>query len=209
MIRLVFILIVIMFATIVNTFAVQPQRTTVEGILIESGTSHKDMLPILSFIAGRQQGYFQRKGIFSRIYGQYRGNYILIMLESNGKIKSIEDAEGIGQDTVFQVISTYPSSEGRIEIIPFVESDPWERLTIEFNNGKIIETKLSFGLREKMKNLKNINNNERLTKIFLKNGGTIEGTITMEDETKIWLDFLDGKGKTIINKDEIIKISKQ
>lgn len=140
--------VIVLFALVtfplltINAFAISPQKTTVEGILLETGTSHKNIMPFLTFIAGRQQEYFERRGYFKRIYGQYRGDYILIIINSAGKIKkNLDELEDIANDTVKQLIEVYPSTEGRVEVVGS-EYEPWYSFTIEFRNGRITKKKL-------------------------------------------------------------------
>jgi len=135
---LLFIFITIFYF---NVFAVSPQKRYFDDLLVESGTSTKDIMPLLTKIAEQQQIYFKHKGYFRRIYGQYRGNRILIKIYSNGKVNSAEELEVVVDQILHNIITRYPSSEGRLEVIPF-SSDPWDLMVVEFKNGKVVSKKM-------------------------------------------------------------------
>jgi len=108
-IKIIFLLFIFLVIG-VDVFAIPPQKKIFEGLLVESGTSTQDIMPLLANIAGRQQGYFKRNGYFKRIYGQYRGDYILIIVDSNGKIDTAEELEEIAKQIVSNVMGAYPLS---------------------------------------------------------------------------------------------------
>lgn len=122
-------------------FAFPPQEKVYDGLLVKAGTSTLNIMPLLANIAGRQQVHFKRKGYFTELYGQHRGNYILIEIRSAGKIKDLHELKSISKQITHNVTTAYPSSKGRIEF-KRASSDFWDTMIISFDNGKIIDQKI-------------------------------------------------------------------
>ncbi len=146
------ILIVIFCLTATSrAFAVLPQKKTVGNTLIEAGTSTKDTMPLLVNIAEMQGEYLEY------IYGQYRDDYVIIKMKSNGKSKSIEEIEKIVDRIGNNVLTFFPSCEGWLELFRY-QTDPWDSIKLEFKDGKIINkiispSKVEINERIKMQSL--------------------------------------------------------
>lgn len=162
-------LLVLLFLMIIfcsNVFAVSPQKKVFDGLSVETGTSTKNIMTLLTNIAGEQQVYFKRKGYFKRIYGQYRYGYIIITVYSSGKIRDdLEELETIGKQISHNVMTEYPSAEGKVRIAGD-DSEPWQSFTIEFKNGRAV-SKRFFPNKEEINRIIKLRKKESVDKFEL------------------------------------------
>ncbi|MFC1621418.1 hypothetical protein ACFL2G_03840 [Candidatus Omnitrophota bacterium] len=133
--KIVILLVIFSFCISSFAFAVSPQKKVFGNTIVETGTSTENIMPLLANIAGRQGAYFER------IYGQHRAGYILILLNSNGKIDSVEKLYKITDMVFNNVTGFYSSSEGKIEFVPS-QQDFWDSVVLEFKDGKFTNKKI-------------------------------------------------------------------
>jgi len=131
-------LLIYFFCLAVSTvaFAVPPLKEMCGGLLVESGSSTQNIMPLLTKIARSREAHFKR------IYGHHRGDYILVNMYSAGKIESVAELDAIADQVVHSVMAACPLSEGRLEIIRS-PLDFWDLMIISFKNGKVISRELS------------------------------------------------------------------
>lgn len=142
-----------------NAIAMPPQQKTFGECLVEAGTSTEDILPLLANIAGQHNNYLEH------IYGQYRLDYIIIQLKSNGKIPGVEKAEEIVKNTFRNILGLYPQSQGRIELNSS-QSDLWDLVWLEFKYGVVTKNE-TMPNREVIKKRFDDKNNGPVTKFGL------------------------------------------
>jgi len=140
--KLLFFIFIMSFY--LNVFAVPPEKRYFDGLLVESGTSTEDIMPLLEKLAKKFGKYFHR------IYGQYRFGYVIVSCFSNGSIENEKDLLKISNNISNFISNYYPNSEGRVEFYPF-GSDFWDYLEIRFNLGKITERKIEPSIEEMRK----------------------------------------------------------
>jgi len=128
--------LIIILCHFINAYSFPPKQHKYDNTLIETGTSTKDILSFLEKIAGVYGSYCER------IYGQYRKGYVLVLLNSNGKVSGVKELENIGQNVTRMIMNTFSESEGSVEIIPG-ESDSWDSFKIIFYKGNITSKELS------------------------------------------------------------------
>lgn len=123
---LIFFMLIFWF----DVFAVSPQKKMSDGLLIETGTSTEDIMPLLTHQAGRFGGYFEK------IYGQHRMDYIIIIMNSNGKDTTVDKIEKIADLIVKDAMVYCSSCEGKITLVGY-HSDVWNSIDIKFEKGKV------------------------------------------------------------------------
>ncbi|MCK5580898.1 MAG: hypothetical protein KAJ18_06455 [Candidatus Omnitrophica bacterium] len=131
-----FLSLIILFCQSPNAYSFPPQQRKYDNTLLETGTSTKDILPLLEKIASVYGAYCER------IYGQYRRGYVLVFLNSNGKVLSVKELEDLGSSVTRMIMNNFPESEGRVEFKPSA-SDSWDSFKIVFNKGNITSKELS------------------------------------------------------------------
>jgi hypothetical protein len=120
---------------VINGYAVPTQKKMFGDTTVVAGTSTKNIMPLLANIAGRQGKYFRE------IYGQYRSGFVIVNLQSNGKMDDFEQMEKIGKQIIDNVKSFYRSAEGVVRLFP-AKSDIWQSIYFEFKNGTITNQKV-------------------------------------------------------------------
>ena len=119
-----------------NLFAVEPQKKHLGNVLLESGASSENIMPLLTKIAGRQRAYFKR------VYAEYNRGYLSVKIDSAGKIDNPSQLEAVGDRVIDDIIRAYPLAEGKLEMIA-APAEPWNTLVIMFEKGKITRKNIS------------------------------------------------------------------
>ena len=123
------LLIIFCLSIISNVFAVPPQTRTFGNTLVKTGTSTKNIMPLLTNIAEKWGQYLES------IYGQYRVGYIIITMVPNKMNYDIEEMKNMVKDILNNVMSYYPGSEGRITL----DVAEWDSIAFEFAEGQIYD----------------------------------------------------------------------
>lgn len=119
-------------------YSLEAKKSVVLSVLLESGTSTRDIMPLLEKMAKFYGKYTER------IYGQYRTGHILIFFNSKGGFRNVKELDDLGNHLAAMVIKEFPRDEGRVDIVP-ASSDFWDKYEVYFSRGKVTETNLSPG----------------------------------------------------------------
>lgn len=125
--KIVFFIITYFFIASINVYATPPQERMFGNTLVKSGTSTKNIMPLLANIAGRQGKYLKS------IYGQYRYGHIIVNLESNRRTYNVKEMEKVIKKVLDNIMTSYPSSEGEVSL----DASDSDYFRFQFKNGRI------------------------------------------------------------------------
>lgn len=130
------IALIFVFTIFSTAHSLYPQKEQYGVILLETGSGTKDIMPLLRNIASTYDGFF------NQIYGQYRRGYVLLICDSKGNLRSVQELDNLGKNVVRMIRATYPESEGRVQF-KHASTDFWDSFQVEFNKIGLINTELS------------------------------------------------------------------